>query len=98
MARDKVGNKTQIWDIKDEIYQNFLKPLKTAISMSRAHYKLKLNEKPDKTSESEVSLMVGGQPLPHMTRDKMKEVINAALNTFDMIDCILVQLFDLTGL
>ena len=98
MARDKVGNKTQIWDIKEEIYQNFLKPLKTAISMSRAHYKLKLNEKPDITSESEVSLMVGGQPLPHMTRDKMKEVINAALNTFDMIDCILVQLFDLTGL
>ena len=93
MARDKSNNLTQIWDLKDEIIQNFVKPLKTAISMSRAHYKLKLNDKTNpNSSEGDVTLMVGGQPLPHMTHDKMKEVINAALNTFDMMDCILGQL------
>ena len=93
MARDKSNNLTRIWDLKDEIIQNFVKPLKTAISMSRAHYKLKLNDKTNpNTSEGDVTLMVGGQPLPHMTHDKMKEVINAALNTFDMMDCILGQL------
>ena len=98
-ARDKLNNQTQIWDLKDEIIESFLKPLKTAISLSRAHYKLKLDDKSDtKTSESNVSLMVGGQTLPHMSHGKMKEVINAALNTFDMMECVLVQLNGVLGI
>ena len=99
MSRDKSTNHTGIWDLKDEIIKNFVNPLKTAISMSRAHYKLKLNDKPDKNElHNDVSLMVGGQTLPHMKYDKMKEVINAALNTFDMMECVLVQLYSVLGI
>ena len=38
--------------------------------------------------------MVGGQKLPHMSYDEMVKVIHDALNTFDMIECVLCQLND----
>jgi hypothetical protein len=59
------------------------------------HFRLKLEEgkKPASSEASaEVTLMVGGQPLPEMSPDQMREVIRSALNTFDMMECVLSQL------
>ena len=92
LLRDRENN-TGVWDVKDDLTLEYLKPLKTAINLSRAHYQLKVKENPNNKSDiDEVSLMVGGQKLPQMTSNQMSEVIRAALNTFDMMECVLCQL------
>ena len=98
LLRDK-DNVSSLWDITIELEQEFLKPLEKGLSMSRAHYKLKLEESSSNSnknvSQSEVvTLMVGGQPLPEMSKEQLNEVINSALNTFDMMECVLCQLND----
>ena len=44
--------------------------------------------------EDVMSLSVGGQPLPEMTPEQKKQVVHAALNTFSMMECKLIQLKD----
>ena len=43
LIRDK-ENVLKIWNIIEDLENNFLKPLDKGLSMSRAHYKLKLDE------------------------------------------------------
>lgn len=94
LLRDR-DNRLGIWDMVPELEADYLKPIAKGLEMSRAHYKLQLNSSEDSSSEpKDVRLMVGGQPLPEMSRDQMKEVIRSALTTFDMIDCVLCQLND----
>ena len=85
--RDKL-NEFGLWDIIPELNRDFLEPLSRGLSLSRGHYKLKLQE----PKSAEVTLMVGGEVLPEMSREQKNEVINSALNTFDMMDCVLGQL------
>ena len=94
MLKDKSKNGCGIWDLTVELNTNYLKPLKTAIEMSRAHYQRKLMEKHgnDDKGIDEVSLSVGGQTLPHMTTNQKNDVVNAALNTLSLIECVLCQL------
>ena len=93
MIRDKSMKVTGIWDLKDDLISSYLKPLKMAIDISRGHYQLKQKEsRPSKDSANEVTLMVGGQTVPQMSPNQMTDVINAALNTFDMMECVLSQL------
>ena len=96
LLRDKAENRLKLWDIAPEIEAEYLSHLTTGLNMSRAHYKLKLEtaEKPQEVG-NEVSLMVGGQKLPDMSTSQMKEVIQSALNTFDMMECVLCQLKDI---
>ena len=72
-----------LWDIASYIQDDFITPLEKGITLSRGHYKLKLEEagsiKNPSSSESEVTLMVGGQPLPEMSKDQMRQVIDSAL-------------------
>lgn len=95
LLRDK-SNALGLWDIVPQLKADYLEPLATGLSMSRAHYKLKLEENADPNSAT-VSLMVGGQTLPEMSKEQMKEVVQSALNTFDMIDCVLCQLNDVVN-
>ena len=87
--RDKL-NEFGLWDIIPELNKDFLEPLSQGLSLSRGHYKLKLQE----PKSAEVTLMVGGEVLPEMSRDQKNEVIRSALNTFDMMECVLGQLND----
>ena len=96
LIRDK-ENVLKIWNIIEDLENNFLKPLDKGLSMSRAHYKLKLDESKNQSknsAKSDVTLMVGGQPLPDMSKEQMNSVIQSALNTFDMMECVLCQLND----
>lgn len=86
-------NATGIWDLKAELWDGFVTPLETGIKMSRAHYAAKLEED-DPVHDDTVSLQVGGQPLPVMNPRERKQVIEAALNTFAMLECVLIQLKD----
>ena len=98
LLRDKSSRIHGLWSMVPELEKNYLKPLGMGLSMSKAHYKLKLddsNSTKNKMSQEEVTLMVGGQPLPDMSPDQMKEVLHSALNTFEMIECVLCQLNDI---
>merc|ERR1712203_158526 len=90
-------NSLGLMDIVPQIENDYLKPLDAGLSMSRAHYKLKLdeNKNPFSHGDADVSLMVGGRELPEMSQDQMREVIHSALNTFDMMECVLCQLSDI---
>lgn len=93
LLRDN-SNSLGLWDIKSQIETDYINPLTMGLSMSRAHYKLKSEESQDSVQGDSVSLMVGGKSLPQMSQDQMKEVIQSALNTFDMIECVLCRLKD----
>ncbi len=89
--------------LKTDLKTDYLKPLAEGLAFSRAHYKEKLtdsefnkNNNVDQTG-SDVTVTVGGQPLPEMTSQQLKEVITSALNTFDMMECVLSQLNDILG-
>lgn len=93
--RDPRGeNRTKIWDaLVPELQAGFLKDLGKAIDLSRAHYKLRLTEQDQAAVGAEVTtLMVGSQPLPSMTPEQAREVVTAALNTFDLMECVHRQL------
>ena len=87
------SNETGLLDMKSELRKEFLEPLEVGINMSKAHYQAKLDSDPSVTDDV-MSLQVGGQLLPQMSREEQKNVINAALNTFSMLECVLIQLKD----
>lgn len=96
LIRDK-DNVFDLGQILPYLENDFINPIEKGLSMSRAHYKLKLEEQKNPVhpeSSSEISFMVGGQTLPEMSQDQMKEVVHAAMNTFDMMECVLCQLKD----
>ena len=95
LIRDK-DNIFDLTQILPYLENDFINPLEKGLSMSRAHYRLKVEEQKNsvQSKSSEISFMVGGQTLPEMSQDQMKEVVNAALNTFDMMECVLCQLKD----
>lgn len=104
-------NKTGLWNMQDQLERDYVDQIKTGLAMARSHYKLKLRDCDQKEKkpvdphnnnaaaedQQEVTLMVGGQALPQMTQEQMKSVIHSALNTFDMMDCVLGQLTDVTN-
>ncbi|XP_022912877.2 glomulin [Onthophagus taurus] len=103
--RDK-ENVTNFWGycIK-EIENNFLVPLQTALSISRAHYELKLKEITSENAhgdklnnDSEVSVSIGGKNLPELTSGEKVKVINSSLTAFDVIESLLCRVNECLGL
>ena len=70
-----------LWDIASYVQDDFITPLEKGLGLSKGHYKLKLEEAGSNgnPNSSEVTLMVGGQPLPEMSKDQMRQVIHSAL-------------------
>lgn len=102
VIRDKVTeNRTGIWTELYKIEDNFLKPLRLGVNMSRAHYEQELRNtmegKRTKTKEESIlSVSVGDEKLPNMTSESQIEALHSALHTFDMIQSVLVRIEELT--
>lgn len=97
--RDK-ENDTQVWDFTVDIERQFLEPLRKAIDLSRAHYKYEhrvVQESPDIIDESAVEKLQiciqndDEDPNLLMTKEKKLEFITYALNTFDVMENLLVR-------
>lgn len=88
-------NATGIWDYKDKIKETYLAPLEEGIKLARAHYELKLKDSSKPKKDEIVELTVGGQQLPHMPPEKMKEIVRAALTTFDLLESTLCRVTDI---
>uniref|UniRef100_A0A161MMT7 Glomulin-like protein isoform x1 n=1 Tax=Triatoma infestans TaxID=30076 RepID=A0A161MMT7_TRIIF len=91
-------NFTGFLELLPSLDNNYLSPLKKAIQMSRAHYELQKKEinQPSNTDgvKTSTTVSVGGMELPHLSSEQKFQVIDGALNMFDLIDSLLSRLIE----
>ncbi|KAG7524987.1 hypothetical protein JOB18_020252 [Solea senegalensis] len=103
IIRDKVTeNQTGIWTELYKIEDTFMKPLRVGLNMSRAHYERELHNTMDTKrskdkEESKISVLVGGENLPHVTSESQIQALHTALHTFDMMESVLVRIEELVN-
>lgn len=102
IALQDLQNKTKFWDLVGKVEDNFLKPMRTAIDMSRAHYKaefervkngIELPAPPPSEGEQpklEVTLP-DGSPIEDISKNQKMEMLLQANNTFDLMDSLLAR-------
>ncbi|KAF4117046.1 glomulin, FKBP associated protein a [Onychostoma macrolepis] len=100
LIRDKEWeNETGIWIELYKIEDNYLKPLRTGLNMSKAHYEAelksakenkKISSKDSKTSVCSVT--VDNEKLPNMTPEMQIQVLQSAVFTFDLIESVLARI------
>ncbi|XP_023672456.2 glomulin, FKBP associated protein a [Paramormyrops kingsleyae] len=102
LLRDKeYENETGIWTELYKIEDGYMKPLRVALNMSRAHYQMELKSIRDsqrlkareaKASPPVCTVTVDSQQLPNMTPEMQLQVLQSGLHTFDLIESILVRI------
>lgn len=100
LLRDKEWeNETGIWTELYKIEDNYLKPLRTGLNLSKAHYEAELNSTKEnkrltsKESKTSVcSVTVGSETLPNMTPEMQIKVLQSALFTFDLMESVLARI------
>ncbi|XP_076370994.1 glomulin isoform X2 [Tachypleus tridentatus] len=98
--RDKKNdNFTGVWDYLNELQTEFLQPLRTALQLSRAHYKLQLEQIGGKQKKMSLSktVYVEGQTLPNLPAND-EDILKSALLQFDVIESLLVRLEEICDL
>lgn len=97
-------NVTGFWNLLSEVEEKFLSQMQIAVDMSRAHYKLELNNiksrqkskkkqaDDDGDNEPEVTVSIGSQLAPGMPPEEQAKVLNNALNTFDIMESLLCRI------
>ncbi|XP_003220144.2 glomulin [Anolis carolinensis] len=94
-------NRTSLWKELYKIQQTFLKPLYTALFLSKQHYKAEIkrrreNKGESSTSATSTSITVGGKKMSKLTSQMELQVLHSALVTFDLIESILARVEELT--
>uniref|UniRef100_A0A8C7UDU3 Glomulin, FKBP associated protein a n=1 Tax=Oncorhynchus mykiss TaxID=8022 RepID=A0A8C7UDU3_ONCMY len=96
LIRDKAWrNQTGIWTELYKIEDYYMKPLRTGLNMSKAHYEAELQNTKDnskKTNAKVCSLTVGNEKMPNMTPEMQLQVLHSALHTFDMMESVLARI------
>ncbi|NXF14613.1 GLMN protein, partial [Rhodinocichla rosea] len=93
-------NQTGAWTTLGKIEQNFLKPLRVGLNMSKAHYEAEIknkkeNRKEAPSSNTVCSVTVSGEKMPAMTTGMQLQVLHSALFTFDLIESVLARVEEL---
>uniref|UniRef100_A0A1B6L4U0 Glomulin n=1 Tax=Graphocephala atropunctata TaxID=36148 RepID=A0A1B6L4U0_9HEMI len=92
LTRRDRNNFSGVWKYITSISKTFLDPLREAVDLSRAHYKLQLRslDDPLKTEdEADLFVSVGGQMLDQMSTEDKQTILNAGLTVFDLIEHLL---------
>uniref|UniRef100_A0A9J8B128 Glomulin, FKBP associated protein a n=1 Tax=Cyprinus carpio carpio TaxID=630221 RepID=A0A9J8B128_CYPCA len=100
LIRDKEWeNETGIWTELYKIEDNYLKPLRTGLNMSKAHYEAELKSAKEnkkissKDSKASVcTVTVDNEKLPNMTPEMQIQVLQSAVFTFDLIESVLTRI------
>ncbi|XP_033754408.1 glomulin-like isoform X1 [Pecten maximus] len=102
ILRDPIAcNVTGFWSYYEDLEKEFFGPLRLALDFSKSHYKLELqNFKEGKASvekgmELGVNISVAGMPMPKVPRSQQIQIVESALNTFDLIDSLLSRIIEL---
>lgn len=99
LIRDK-NNQTSIWDCIGEVEESFLKPLRRSIDLARAHFKQErsvVEQGPIDTHKPDFDLTIGvlnGEQFPELTKEKKLDMLTQAMNTFDLMDCLLARVIE----
>jgi hypothetical protein len=89
----KIRDVAGVAEILDELRPTYVCQLEKGLEMSRVHYKMQLDEASKmKEEDAGCSVIVSGQKLPKMRKEETKSVVNAALNTLDLLECTLTKL------
>ncbi|XP_064284333.1 glomulin isoform X2 [Passer domesticus] len=93
-------SQTGVWTTLGKIEQNFLKPLRVGLNMSRAHYEAEIKNKKENRKEAQssntvCSVTVSGEKMPAMTTGMQLQVLHSALFTFDLIESVLARVEEL---
>ncbi|XP_032829561.1 glomulin [Petromyzon marinus] len=95
-------NRTCVWTELSRLEERFLRPLRTGLSLSRAHYDNELTrsrsgdtQRDSVTDGAGLSVSVGGDPLPSMPLKQRAQVLQSALFTFDLMESVMVRLEEL---
>ncbi|XP_075225151.1 glomulin-like isoform X1 [Lycorma delicatula] len=96
VIRDK-ENRTGIKQYVKKLQNNYFKPLHEGINLSRAHYKVKLQDvenerRTRKSVTSSTPIFVGTDKVPNLPADEKLFFINSALNGFDVMESLLCRL------
>uniref|UniRef100_UPI00358FECB4 glomulin isoform X3 n=1 Tax=Myxine glutinosa TaxID=7769 RepID=UPI00358FECB4 len=89
LIRDNLSeNKSGIWKEIHKIENNFLRPIRMALKLSRAHYEAQLNSatRPDRVRCS----AIGSRPLKIPVEQEV-QVLQSALNLFDLLESMLAR-------
>jgi len=94
-------NRTGMWDYVEFLEKSLLQPVRLGLKLSRAHYKLKLQDLEEEKklarndkgfiNKSDVIITVGGQQLPNLPHENKVAVITSALNAFDLMESLLIR-------
>jgi len=94
-------NRTGMWDYVEYLEKSLLQPVRVGLKLSRAHYKLKLQDLEEEKkvarndkgfiNKSDVIITVGGQQLPNLPHENKVSVIMSALNAFDLMESLLIR-------
>lgn len=95
VIRDK-DNLTEIWTYITLIEEDFLNPLRKALKISKAHYKLKLedlnSEKKITKQDIEFEATVGDEKLPELPLNNHISAMELCLSGFDVIESLMIYL------
>ena len=101
IVRDsKEQNATGIWHMMITIQEQYLDVLRRSLDLSRAHYQLDLNKMladPYADESTSLTFNVGSDVVPMPNRAEKIQVLNNALNRFDLIDSLLGRVNDLVA-
>lgn len=97
-------NEIGIWNMRDAIENDYLKPLREGIDLCRAHWRVKIKDLEQqknyakirnydkiKQTEAEVTLTVGGERLPIMPLAEKIAFCYQAINGLDVMESVLIR-------
>ncbi|XP_076286018.1 ubiquinone biosynthesis protein COQ9, mitochondrial isoform X1 [Lasioglossum baleicum] len=102
VIRDR-HNQTGIWNVIDDLRNDFLKPLREAINLCKAHWKVKIKDLEEQKkiigtsdmgfekSDAEIALIVGGEKLPPLPLSEKILFCHKAVNGLDVMESILIR-------
>lgn len=96
-----LSNETGIWDLIHTLENNFLKPLRQGIDLSKAHWRTKIKDLKEaksnrshsscETEVAKVILTVGNQNLPAMPIEQKLEISHQILCGLDVMESLLIR-------
>lgn len=92
-VRDR-ENKTGIKEVVPFLLKDYLPQLQKGLDLSKSHYELKLKDissPSNKEKHIEMSMCVGGSVLPNMPLDQEKKILQTAICSLDMMQCVLAR-------
>ncbi|XP_078042068.1 glomulin-like isoform X1 [Augochlora pura] len=102
LLRDK-HNQTGIWDVINKLASDYLKPLRGAIDLCKAHWKVKIKDLEEQKRligtnhlglekyDAEIALIVGGEKLPPLPVSEKILFCHKAVNGLDVMESILIR-------